>query len=410
MKSVYDKKMKVSKTLQFKIIHANKRKLLSLNATMRQYRKCVNFYLHEIAKGTDLTKIYYIAKQQYNLSTALIQTARDSAKEQYTSYTNNRDNPYFPHSTGLMSIRLDHRSISFKETDNHFKIWASISTIHGRVRVPITSCDKYIQELKNNRFKAVQLKYSDKGFYLNVIFENDRMIPSEKDFEYFIGVDRGINNIATVVVQNRNGDILESRFFSGKQALEKRRRHADLRKQLGRKKLLAMTRKNKDKENNYTKDVNHKISTEIIRIAKKYPNAVIIFENLKSIRNRIHWSKKMNKKAHNWAFKALEDMIVYKAHDNSIAVRRVYPRGTSSTCKNCFGKVRRGPSTKAVCETCKKEYNADWLGAVNITRRFFSYMLKDLGCSESSPRQGNGESEGVTAQDQYGLVAQLRMS
>ena len=50
--------MKVSRTLQFKIIQANKSKLLSLNATMRQYRKCVNFYLHEIAKGTDSAKIY----------------------------------------------------------------------------------------------------------------------------------------------------------------------------------------------------------------------------------------------------------------------------------------------------------------------------------------------------------------
>jgi len=59
-------KMIVSKTLQFKIIRANKHKLLSLNATMRQYRKCVNFYLHEIAKGADLTETYYMAKLMMN--------------------------------------------------------------------------------------------------------------------------------------------------------------------------------------------------------------------------------------------------------------------------------------------------------------------------------------------------------
>jgi len=377
---------------------------------VRQYRKCVNFYLHEIAKGADLTEIYYMAKQQYKLPTALIQTARDIAKEQYSSYTNNNDNPYFPHFTGLISMRLDNRSISFKEIDNHFKIWTSISTIHGRVRVPITSCDKYIEELKNNKFKAVQLKYNDKGFYLDVIFESSRSIPSEKDFEYFIGSDRGINNIAIIVVQNKYGEIIESRFFSGGKALEKRRRYAELRRHLGGKKLLTEIRKNKDKESNYMKDVNQKISTEIIRIAKNYPNAVIVLENLKGIRDKIQWGKRMNKKAHSWAFKELEDMIVYKAHNNSIAVRRVYPKGTSSTCKNCFGKIRRSPSARAVCETCKKEYNADWLGAVNITRRFFSYMSKNLGCSESNPRQGNVESEGVTAPDHLGLVAQLRMS
>ena len=402
--------MKISKTLQFKIIKANKTKLHGINTTMRQYRKCVNFYLHEIAKGTNLTKIYYMARQQYNLPSSLIQTARDIAKEQYQSYTNNKHNPHFPHFTGFMPMRLDRRTISFKETDNHFKIWANISTIRGRVKVPITSCDKYIEELKNNPFKAAYIKYNDKGFYLNVIFENIRSIPSEKDFEHFIGVDRGINNIATVVVQNKSGDILESIFFSGKQALEKRRRYAELRRPLGRKKLLKEIRKNKDKESNYVREINHKISTEIIRIAKKYPNAVIILENLKGIRDKIRWNKKMNKKAHSWAFKELENMIVYKAHDNSIAVRRVYPKSTSSACKNCFGNIRRSPSNRAVCETCKKEYNADWLGAVNITRRFFSYMLKNLGCSESNPKQGNGESEGVTAPGQIGLVAQLTMS
>ena len=174
--------------------------------------------------------------------------------------------------------------------------------------------------------------------------------------------------------------------------------------------MLTGIREIKNKESNYVRDVSHKISTEIIKISKNYPNAVIILENLKYIRDKIHWSKKMNKKAHSWAFKELEDMIVYKAHDNSIAVRRVYPKGTSSTCKNCLGKVKRGPSTKAVCETCKKEYNADWLGAVNITRRFFSYMLKNLGCSESNPEQGHVESEGVTAPGQLGLVAQLKMN
>jgi len=116
--------MKVGRTLQFKITQTNKNKLLSLNTTIRQYRKCVNFYLHEIAKGTDLIDIYYIAKQQYNLPTSLIQTARDIAKEQYKSYTNNNNNHSFPHFTNFIPMRMDQRSISFKVTNNHFKIWA----------------------------------------------------------------------------------------------------------------------------------------------------------------------------------------------------------------------------------------------------------------------------------------------
>jgi len=167
-----------------------------------------------------------------------------------------------------------------------------------------------------------------------------------------------------------------------------------LRQQLGQKKLLKEIKKSKDRERNYVRDVNHKISAEIIRVASKYPNSVIVLENLKGIRKHMNFGKIGNRKGHSWPFLLLEEMIAYKAHRNSIAVRRVYPRGTSSVCKNCFGDVRRSPSILAVCESCKKKYNADWLGAVNITRRFFYYMSKNLGVSESHPKQGKDDFAG----------------
>lgn len=363
---------------------------------MRQYRKCVNFYLHEIAKGTLMLEIYQQAKKQYKLQTGLIQTARDIAKEQYDSYKNNPDNKVFPHFKGLMTTRFDKRSISFKHTpDGHYQWWANISTVNGKVHVPITSCEKHFKLLQEHGFKCVQLKYKNNGFYLNVVFEENKTIPKEKDFKHFIGVDRGShNNIATVVVQDKQGNILETRFFNAQSMLEKRRRFFLLRKQLGKKKLLKEIRKSKCKEYNYAHDVNHKISTEIVCIASKYPNAVIVLENLKNIRKQMNFGKKSNRKGHSWSFLMLEEMIVYKAHRNSIAVRRVHPRGTSSVCKNCFGEIRRSPSILAVCKSCKKKYNADWLGAVNITRRFFFYMSKNLGISESCPKQGKDELEG----------------
>jgi len=205
--------MKIQNTLQFKIINPNKHKAKSINTTMRQYRKCINFYLHEMAKGTPLVDIYLLAKQQYNLQTGLIQTARDVAKEQYNSYKNNSDNPWFPHFKGLMTMRYDHRSISFKESDGHFQWWANISTVNGRVKVPITSCSEYIQKLKDNRFNTVQLKYKKGEFYLNVIFEEERTIPKNKDFKHFIGVDRGShNNIAVAVVQTKKAGSLNQSF------------------------------------------------------------------------------------------------------------------------------------------------------------------------------------------------------
>ncbi len=58
--------MKVNKTFQYKVVHPNDGKTLSLNRTTRQYRKCVNFYLHEIVKGTELKEIYQEARETMN--------------------------------------------------------------------------------------------------------------------------------------------------------------------------------------------------------------------------------------------------------------------------------------------------------------------------------------------------------
>jgi len=108
------------------------------------------------------------------------------------------------------------------------------------------------------------------------------------------------------VVQNKKGRILESKFFPAKQMIEKRRRYMVLRQQLGQKKLLKEIRKSKDRERNYVRDVNHKISAEIIRVASKYPNSVIVLENLKGIRKHMNFGKQGNRKGHSWPFCCLK--------------------------------------------------------------------------------------------------------
>lgn len=412
--------MKVQRALQFKIIEPNQQKALSLNQTMRRYKKCLNFYLHELAKlssdddSSALARIYTDAKRQYKLPTGLIQTCRDVAKEQLKSYRENEDNPHFPHFRGLTTARYDKRTISFRQTDGHYKLWANIATVNGRVRVPITSCDEYVSELLGRDFLSAQLIYRKGEFYLNVIFEDTVKIPKEKELEHFIGIDRGShNNLATVVVQDRAGNILESKFYSAKPMLEKRRRFREVRRSLGEAKQPKGIKKLGHREHNYIQDMNHKISTDIIRLASKYPNAAIVLENLTGIRKSMKWGREGNKKGHSWPFKELENMLEYKAHRNGIAVRRVHPRGTSSVCRNCFGPIRRSPSIQAVCISCKKLYNADWLGAVNITRRLFYYMLTGLGRSESGPEQSIDEPMGIVtapASSATKLVASLAVS
>lgn len=426
--------MKSIKTYKFKIKDPNQGKAHKMNQAVRQYRRCVNFYLHKIQeedvwyieekddkkdkikfqKGK-LKKIYTDARELFELPSALVQTARDFAKEQFKSWKNNDDNKWYPHFDSFTAVRYDKRTISFKQTDGHFQLWANIATNNGRVRVPLTSCEEYMSVLKDDmdRFQSAHLIFKDGEFYLNVIFEEEKEITEEERFEHFVGVDMGIKNIATVVVQDRKGNVLESQFFSGNKLQEKRRRFRELRRELGKKKLWGKLKETKDRESNYIEDKNHKISRKIVDIAEKYDNSVVVIEKLDGIRDNTDNPKQHNWKLHNWPFGQLQEFITYKAHNSSIAVRRVHPAYTSQVCRDCLGKIERVSQARAVCQSCKKEYNADWLGASNIVRRLFGYMSDNLGGSDYHPEHGSEEPKGVTGStfgQSKGFVAQLKVS
>ena len=59
------------------------------------------------------------------------------------------------------------------------------------------------------------------GSMVPFILKDERTIPKEKELEHFIGVDMGIKNIATVVVQDTQGNILDTQFFLGSYTLRK---------------------------------------------------------------------------------------------------------------------------------------------------------------------------------------------
>jgi len=104
--------MKIVRTLKFKVQDLNEGKESALNETLRQYRKRVNFYLHQIAKKKSTTKSDYSekydkAKSQYDLPTALVQQARDFAIDQYKSYKNNETNEKFSHFKSFVPIAFD---------------------------------------------------------------------------------------------------------------------------------------------------------------------------------------------------------------------------------------------------------------------------------------------------------------
>jgi putative transposase len=71
-------------------------------------------------------------------------------------------------------------------------------------------------------------------------------------------------------------------------------------------------RERRQKESLFAKDINHQISKQIVKKAKR-TNRAIALKELKGIRSRVRARKAKRSELHSWSFGQLRDFIEYKA-------------------------------------------------------------------------------------------------
>ena len=380
------KKMKktVHKTIKVKIFNPThvKRQFLEL---IRENSITLNHYISQIEElgTTSKSKLhketYYELRKTSPLPSAVLQTARDKAVEAYKSYQTRKGNrrktsiPKFRNST---PVRLDKRTIKIIETDNKLKYFASIYTQNGRICVPLLGQKyqyKYIKKALAGELElgTTELHYIKANFYLYFTVKKEIDIPTPNRSFTPVSVDLGLVNLAVSVTPS------EVHFFNGGRAQHKRERYAKVRRSLGKRKKLKKIKEMQGKEQKYIRDINHKISSAIVEQAKKVENPVVVLEDLKNIRERIDFGRKINRKLHNWNFRQLQDFIQHKAEWEGVSVVYLDARYTSRTCPKCGDALKSNRKrSKHVykCHHCGYQLNDDLIGAINLSRNFRNSM------------------------------------
>lgn len=125
------------------------------------------------------------------------------------------------------------------------------------------------------------------------------------------------------------------------------------------------------KQSNWTNDLNHKLSRQLIDYCISNGINVLSLEKLKGghLANR----KRRN---YTWAFKDLLSKITYKAQNSGIQVISVNPAYTSQTCSCCGLKEKSNRKNQSlyVC-SCGSKMNADVNAAKNILNLSFQNGL-----------------------------------
>jgi IS605 OrfB family transposase len=349
-----------------------------LDATLEAFAKACHFANQTVNpkianKNRIQGEVYKAIREQFELTANLaVRACALLAANRKTAQLKKRPVKQFKPT----SADYDARIFSYREKDQT----VSLSTVEGRVRIPLVLGNYQIGKLKGkNPTSATLSKHRDGKLYIHIQVKDD--VPPPQKPKDVVGVDLGRRDIAVTS---------EGQSWSGKSVNKIRERFARVRASVqakGTKGAKRLLKRLSGRERRYQSWVNHNISKQIVRRAKD-TQSIIALEDLTGIRertNRQPRTKTERRRSNSWAFYQLRLLIDYKAIKEGVEVVRVPPAYTSQTCHNCLhihtkkGKSYRSGKTFK-CGHCGWKGDADLNGAT---------MIKLLGESVSLPKTRN---------------------
>jgi putative transposase len=225
------------------------------------------------------------------------------------------------------------------------------------------------------------LKYDGKSFWVSVYFR--RIVKPSKP-RAVMAVDLNFDNITLAVL------ILNDRL------LRLKRFKTPLRKILTHKIWIERIQKKYPKSWRFIKGVRkaierhgkrigriswnyaHKVGNLVAELALKH-HSVIILENLEKLKLRKN-SKRgrgFNKKLGLWFYRRVQFCVEYEARERNLEVIKVDPRGTSSKCPRCGGKLVEYEHRVLRCGRCGFTGDRDVIATINLYKK---YVLKCSRC------------------------------
>ena len=304
----------------------------------------------------------------------------------------------WPTVNSSLPIGLGINSYKLIRNSNQWVLRFSLGKRGHYLWIPLCVPQRYVDTLSLVHGDASIFERNGK-WYVKLPIRRPTSTPAVCDGAQFFGIDLGIAKIATLVGPG------VVKFWSGKAIQDRRRRFQAYRQRMGRKGRLDKIRASKGKERDWQKNVNHKISREIVDIVSGVPGGVIVMENLDGIRDRTRGSKRFNRMMSNWAFRQLKDMIIYKADHANVPVIFVDPRGTSKTCPTCGHDSRSNRPDQAHfrCIKCGYQANSDFVAATNISRKG---LYNASGDALSDIARASSEVPGVHLEQAYLMTGQ----
>ncbi|WML33378.1 transposase [Clostridium sp. OS1-26] len=345
-----------------------------LNITMFQIKRALNYISKYIFDNNCLNQkkinedTYYYLRDTYNLKSQMAQSCMKTAIAKYkTNKSNWRD-------FTLIQFKNLEYDLVWNRDYSLTKDIFSINSLQGRLKIPYETkgMEKYFDG--SYSFGTAKLVYKFNKYFLHIPMTKDYPQTTPFEVNKIVGVDLGINFLATTY-----DSYGKTTFYNGRHIKAKRGHYKILRKQLqecGSKSAKRRIKSIGSRENRYISAINHTITKALV---DKYgTNTLFVLEDLTNVRTVTEKININNRYVSiSWAFYQFRQLLEYKAKmNNSIAII-VSPKYTSQTCPKC-GHVEKANRDKKKhifkCKNCNYQSNDDRIGAINLWRKGLEYV------------------------------------
>ena len=118
-------------------------------------------------------------------------------------------------------------------------------------------------------------------------------------------------------------------------------------------------------------DYAHKLGDSIAELALRF-RSVVVLEDLGELKENSKRDRRFNKRLGLWFYRRVQFCVEYEARERNLEVVKVNPRGTSSRCPRCGGRLFEDGHRVPRCRRCGFIGDRDVIATVNLYRRYVS--------------------------------------
>jgi putative transposase len=291
-----------------------------------------------------------------------IYTAMTQALAIFKSYrrlSRKRKNVSLPRVEDLNTILLD-------DTHLFWFNWGSLklATHRGHIIIPF-QVHEHSKKFAGWQVKGSRLVRKGGEYFLHVTF---RKIVEERGAEGVLGIDINERSIDLAVVKPDKVrfikiDVSEAKYIRDRYFKKRRRIQS---KTLGKTKAKLLA-KYSGRERRRVNDILHRASKIVARIIAE-ESVKPVMEKLTNIRERIKYSRKMNRRLHSMPFRKIQFYITYKSIEQCLKPEHVKAKNTSRTCPIC-GELNKPNGHVFKCRKCGFQADRHLVAAWNIAAK-----------------------------------------